>query len=670
MSSRLTYALILSLGVAPAFGQEKDVHVQRDALGDPLPKGAVARLGTMRLFHPNTLFLAFSPDGKHLVSIDGGGLKHGEARLWDVKTGKQVHRWQTPTFGGFSPSWSPVDFSSDGRLLALAAADTVQIWEMPGGTNLLKKKVGFVPALAFSPDDKILALATKDSLVLMDSFTGKTRDEWRLNLHFAQVAFTKDGRLVAAGYTAPDRKVHRVLSWKGPTWKGGPAIELERFSSHTNSLSPDGQYLVVPTEKGGKVSLLDTSTGKIKSETEGEVSSIGAIAFTADSKEMIALGRDKYLRVWDTATGNLIGDIKTKTAHPDRVALAPDGKLAAVIGRHEGSIHLWDLTTRKELHSFVGHRNGPIVATFASDGKTILTASQDAGFSSPPRAGNEWSLRRWDRMKATELQVWRKDSPVEVRHAVFSMNGQMLVTANSLGNATLFDPKLGKEVRSWKLPTQVTTIRSGAKVTRHESLSVDRLTLSADGRLLAAPSRGEMTVYATDPGRIIFNLGLPRAVAVSGVFLPDNKSLIVSTWESPTGNGLRRLDVKTGEELRAYPEIKFWFPMLAVAANSRLAARANHKLLEVFDVDSGVVLWSTASIGTEALTFSPDSRLLASGDREGILRLWDAANGRPMKEVSGHQGWIKSLAFSPDGQSLLSAGGNTAMLWDVAGLRK
>ena len=64
--------------------------------------------------------------------------------------------------------------------------------------------------------------------------------------------------------------------------------------------------------------------------------------------------------------------------------------------------------------------------------------------------------------------------------------------------------------------------------------------------------------------------------------------------------------------------------------------------------------------------FSPDDRLVATGAEDGILRLWEANSGRPVKEIKAHQGTINDLAFSPDGKLVVTvSGGNTAKAWDV-----
>jgi WD40 repeat protein len=73
----------------------------------------------------------------------------------------------------------------------------------------------------------------------------------------------------------------------------------------------------------------------------------------------------------------------------------------------------------------------------------------------------------------------------------------------------------------------------------------------------------------------------------------------------------------------------------------------------------------------EAIAFSPDSRLVATGDIRGPIRIWEAATGKQLRALSGHDGSLDALQFSPDGRWLVSAGGPftsgaAVTLWEVA----
>jgi WD40 repeat protein/uncharacterized caspase-like protein len=73
----------------------------------------------------------------------------------------------------------------------------------------------------------------------------------------------------------------------------------------------------------------------------------------------------------------------------------------------------------------------------------------------------------------------------------------------------------------------------------------------------------------------------------------------------------------------------------------------------------------------EALAFSADGRLLASGSADKSVKVWEAATGREVQTLAGHAGWVTSLAFSPDGKYLASGGADGVIkLWEVAAWRE
>ncbi len=67
-----------------------------------------------------------------------------------------------------------------------------------------------------------------------------------------------------------------------------------------------------------------------------------------------------------------------------------------------------------------------------------------------------------------------------------------------------------------------------------------------------------------------------------------------------------------------------------------------------------------------SVAFSPDGKLLTTGDASGEIRLWQVADGKQLLTCKGHTGWVRSIAFSPDGKILASASSDqTVRLWDV-----
>ncbi|HAX87083.1 MAG TPA: hypothetical protein DCY91_12690 [Cyanobacteria bacterium UBA11370] len=77
-------------------------------------------------------------------------------------------------------------------------------------------------------------------------------------------------------------------------------------------------------------------------------------------------------------------------------------------------------------------------------------------------------------------------------------------------------------------------------------------------------------------------------------------------------------------------------------------------------------LFSETLSGVLCVAFSPDGKLLATGDVEGLIRLWQVADGKQLLTLKGHSGWVWSVAWSPDGKILASCSDDqTIHLWDV-----
>lgn len=69
----------------------------------------------------------------------------------------------------------------------------------------------------------------------------------------------------------------------------------------------------------------------------------------------------------------------------------------------------------------------------------------------------------------------------------------------------------------------------------------------------------------------------------------------------------------------------------------------------------------------KAVAFSADGRLVLSGARDGMLKLWDVATGRELRTMAGHSDTVTSVAFSPDGRLALSGSADTTVkLWELA----
>lgn len=76
-------------------------------------------------------------------------------------------------------------------------------------------------------------------------------------------------------------------------------------------------------------------------------------------------------------------------------------------------------------------------------------------------------------------------------------------------------------------------------------------------------------------------------------------------------------------------------------------------------------------MAVQALAFSPDGKMLASGavgmaDYDDSVRLWDTQSGQELPPaLTGHSGPVYAIAFSPDGRMLACAAGVRIVFWDI-----
>jgi WD40 repeat protein len=279
-----------------------------DLLGDPLPPGVIARLGTSRLWQPSVRRLAFSPDAKRLATVNDVDSRWF-LRMWDVTPGNELWRIELPAPDKIHGIPSPA-FSPDSKAVALGCPDkTLRLWDTATGRECgrLTGHEGFVTEVAFSPDGKVLAsLDTDKTIRLWDVDTGKERQQLREQGGQPRVlAFSADSKTLIAMRSSlrqPLTEIHTVIwtstLWDVATGKERPGQSFETINGYDHALSPDGQHFAVLTEKDLKsIRLFDPMTGKELRRIEVEGPRLTDIVFSADSQRMLAADRNGMVRI-------------------------------------------------------------------------------------------------------------------------------------------------------------------------------------------------------------------------------------------------------------------------------------------------------------------------------------------------------------------------------------
>ena len=370
--------------------------VRTDLYGDPLPPGAIARMGSLRWRLPPGGGLTFTPDGKALAAQEDDGTIH----LWDMNDGRELRPLKVD---GLKLSWV-FRFAPDGKVIAAKADDTVVLLDAASGRELRRMTAPDmnIACLAFSPDSTLLAVAYHEKLVrLWEVDSGKERAKLEgLELPVYSVDFSPDGRSLAVHEfedvdVLHDKKAKcktALRMWdlaSGQTrWRLAAEGRIGEFH-----FLPDGKVLDCHHDK---VRVLDADDGKEQRVIElGPNLPNGPWVVSKDGKTLIGWGYRRYedapffrptlalLSLAGDAKPELLeGESHTPTGAP---VLSPDGKMVVTVDSTVGggvpTVMLWDLAAKRVRHVRQGHEGGVWSVFFSPDGKTLITGyAQTARF--------------------------------------------------------------------------------------------------------------------------------------------------------------------------------------------------------------------------------------------------------------------------------------------------
>jgi WD40 repeat protein len=624
---------------------EREADTRIDRYGDPLPPGAIARLGTVRLRHPNDVQgVVFSPEGKRMASWGGDGA----VRLWDIASGKLL-----AVLAGHHALVRSVSFSADGRSILSASGDgTVRIHNLSGKSarSIRFAELGRTGKYALSPDGKWLAVADRygPALFLWDLSTGKRRH--KLAGHAQPVdrlGFSGDGTLLAT--TEPDGSIRL---WDVASGEQRSSFEGDTPGLYALTFSPDNKRLAALAKH--EVHVWSVPAGKkMLHLNRGETGQVWTFAFGGDARTLILGCTDEALRVWDLDKRRRL---RTVPGHRN-VVLSPDGKQAATWGKRAfATISLWDLATGKPLHDFRGHRSYISSLAFDPAGKRIASVSPDG------------TVRVWEAATGKELAHWPLETDNLIEGLNFTPDGRKLVLGDKGGNVCVWDMDTGTRTRRYQgspAPGYGRCVLSpdGKVVAMGGPLAAVYLSDLQSGKRLATlpghPSSIESIAFSDDGGLLAVGCGVHRR--------DNDKSLDfarVVLW-----------DLAAREELGRLPDHEEKVYALAVSPDGRMVASAGFeepfiRLTEVATLKERLRLAGAKQYLTR-LAFSPDGRWLASGGWGQTLRLWDTSTGKQVWHSSRHQGRVNHIAFSPGGRLLVSGGGNPSpLVWEVQALIK
>jgi WD40 repeat protein len=420
-------------------------------------------------------------------------------------------------------------------------------------------------------------------------------------------------------------------------------------SSAVLAFSPDGATLAVSDGDRG-IRLLRATTGKQLGQLTGRDSAATAGAFLPGGKALACWNGRGPVCLWDLGTG------KARPLpgwRPGGLAFGTDR--AATLGRGGQAIELWQFPARRPVGP-AAHQGGIGSLALACEGTLLAT------YSPSERCVFLWDARSWKERSRFPI---REAEEGRIPAVAISADGKFLVAGGVrrdnggklAGVLDLLDASSGKSRRSLE---------------GHRGW-VGAVAFSPDGKWLASGD-GDRSVLLWDPATSKLRLRLRCHSGVGALaFSPDGR-VLAAAENGPPDPGLCLWEVATGKPLRRFPRGYCDTASLAFSGDGRMIAVASGEQdISVWEVATGQKRLTLSTKGkgwVRCVAFSPDGTALAAGTSDDI-HLWGVWSGQVVGRFTGHRGPVRSLAFRPDGKALISGSEDTtALVWDLSKRRR
>ena len=581
---------------------------------------------------------AYNPDGTRIASADSSSV-----RLWDAETGEQIGA----PLAAHSGQVTSVSFSPDGKYIASAADDNaVRLWEVKG--------IAAVGDVVGEPHDRVknvMFTGRGYEVLYLDGFdvrildakgqTAVTKSPQNTGISAVTIALGPDGkRLVVGGYG-------NYQLWDLESLMPiGKVTFPQTYEVRAIAYSPD-RSLIVSGGSDGAVRLLSAETlSAVGAPLFGHRSSVESVAFFPDGKRIVSGGGDNTVRVWDVEKQVSVGGpLLGHESDVEALAVSPDGNLI-VSGGADGTVRLWNARS----HNAIGP---PIVVdyeivwsvAFSPDSRYIVFGGGNTLFVD----NRDGAMEVWDTEDHTRVGRKIVLENETLWSVAFSPNGKRIVSG-------------GYKVRVWDFQVGVPI---GGELRARETIG-QRTVVSYNGTRIATEVGHEVKVWNFETGR---SVGKPlmlvhqegRGVggpSVYGIALsPDGKRVaiggvdLVQVWEVESGTLIGHFPAR-------FP--KHAFRSVAYSPDGRFIVteedRGKIRLLNAADANA---VWSgplSAHNGYAQVAFSPDGKLLVTGGEDGMLRLWsDLRRPKSVYSVTPRANLsIEAVAFGVDSAHIAS----------------
>ncbi len=616
----------LLTGLAGLLSLGLPLHTQTptDSLGDPLPQGAIQRLGTLKMRYGSVGGLTYLPDGRGVV-LSGGGVD-----IWDLATGAVVSSTQVA-----ATTLTSVELRADGQALLLGdVGGAVYEWDPAQQATLRSWETGQggLRSARYSPDGTRFLVAGGSPMGYMEFDLASGARTAAGATDFATTRcgaiYGPDGSTVIMGGGYDHLLEHRVLAT-------GELLQAwaTNYEAKQIRLGPERTTVLVGTEAfAEEYSLTDYSLLHRYDAVPGEAGRCFAHDFAPTRNEAVLGLRTGSIHRFNRATGQEVLGWMAHSGWISAVAVSPDERYVLTFGG--GLLVESDMDTGRPRLNWARH-GGPVRAVaFTPGGDRVISGSEDA------------TLRVWDPVSGECLLVI-EGARLGAYALAVSPDGATVAAGCKDGVIREFAIASGELLHEY---------RGHRGFVRSVAYTHDGL------RLVSSADDGSVRIWRRDSDEPPLTLEGHLAGVLSVAVSADDR-LVLSGGRDGT---VRLWDLAEARPIDTLGAHRGWVEAVAFAGDGRRAVSVGR--------DGRLMRWELEARGEPvamdngsscALSMAPDGNTVHCAFSTGA-KSWDLAQARLIGQVQGHAGAATALAVSPDGRMIVTGSADTSLLvWEA-----
>ena len=638
-----------------------------DYYGDPLPHGAVVRLGTTRLRQPGGGGeMAFSPDGSMLAAWGQGTV----VQVSETATGKTIL-----TTSGHADRIQDVYLDAK-RIITVETQTThvrVTEWNLSSHQSKVlasfNEKSNIIDA-EISPGGDKLAVISADGLISIRDIQAKAS-----NIQFAMppaisatLAFSHKSHYLAVGLSAKQTDTSRsiISLWNLASKQEMRLVDQETRVANINKIafSPNDEMLATVDYIDSLVEIWDLNQGT-RTRVPLNNDRIRSVDFSPDMTSLACAGESGGIHIYNLGLG-IIEKTLSAGFNITAISYSPDGNTTAVTSQAAGLrlTTLWDIASGKQRIEFPAHSQRVTYLYATVDGKRYITSSIDQTI-------RIWSSETGQQLNQIGTGVYG-DLHGEGPPFTVSPDGNTLATVMG-ASLKLYDIVTCKLIRETHIPAfSIVSIQYSPDGKTITLLSISQVPRTDSIDLQA--SRNEVLIYQIENNKFEKVINTLDNFTNQISYTPDGKGLIVISHH-------------TGFEISLYDTDSWAKINSSQIDNGRLLSMSSveispdRSLFAAYTGASEVSIWTISSESIKktlvinlptqqylSLTFSEDHEMLVVVGKEKTI-LYNAITGNQILEYASSPALMIPIALTGN-KLLISKPDGNVLVYDVRQIQK